>query len=60
LNFIIKFNNAFTSTLAILVMYGSSWWISFLENTRCDWFETLKCEKFEAWKSGKPISIQAP
>jgi len=91
LNFIIKFNNAFASTLAILAaldsnlvanfglrkyspsfictsaacnsglswwaikgwrlkMYGSSWWISFLDNKRCDWFKTLKCENFEVWE----------
>ena len=91
LNFIIKFNNAFTSTLAILAalhsnlvanlglpkcslsfictsaaynsrlswwavwgwrlkMYGSSWWTSFLDNKKCDWFKTLICENFEAWE----------
>ena len=33
-----------------LKMYGSSWWISFLDNKRCDWFKTLKCENFEAWE----------
>jgi len=40
-------------------MYGSSWWISFLVNKRCDWFETLKYENFEAreiWQAY--ISIQ--
>ena len=31
-------------------MYGSSWWIPFLDNKRCDWFKTLKYENFEAWK----------
>ena len=31
-------------------MYGSSWWISFLDNRRCDWFKTLKYENFEAWE----------
>jgi len=31
-------------------MYGSSWWIAFLDNKRCDWFKTLKCENFDAWE----------
>jgi len=31
-----------------LKMYGGSWWISFLDNKRCDWFKTLKYENFEA------------
>ena len=88
LNFIINFNNGFTSTLAALdsnlvanlglrkyspsfictsaacnsrlswwavwgwrlKRYGSSWWISFFDNRKCDWFKTLKCEYFEAWE----------
>jgi len=33
-----------------LKMYGSSLWISVLDNTRCDWFKTLKYDKFEAWE----------
>ena len=40
-------------------MYASSWWISFLDNKRCDWFKTLKYENFETWEIWQAyISIQ--
>jgi len=42
-----------------LKMYGSSWWISLLDNKRCDWFKTLKCENFDAceiWQAYKHSS----
>ena len=40
-------------------MYASSWWISFLDNKRCDWFKTLKYENLEAWEIWQAyISIQ--